>query len=738
MWSENQLYLALMPHMHRVGTLSIRIFRCDDCLGIDTLLSLPAPELELLSLETGGDKDVYVLPNNLFAGYAPKLDLLCLCDITLPKDIAADTEVTFHQPRGPPRYEHPVALVHPARPVFSILPPPHKVSDLRLIHEHLIAVADSGDVHTIGKAKAGVGVDAPRIYLYRVLREAGPICLESLFLDEAYVEFVYGVSLPRLDTLEIHINRTHGEDSGDIVTMYLPAFLIARPPSSPALTTLTLTCPVAMAGNPLLPGILEKASEITRVLAVLAQETSCILRDLAVQWSAQNNILKRLPDEVLALCFTFLPFRARIAASHVSRHWRTTALATPAIWADLDISGFKKYWRELIRMALPRTGCCAVDLRGSILFEPDSEGIVHQCLLEHLHHIRGIHSTLPKDSFPLTSPAPLLETLDGFVYHLDIPRDFLGGAPQRLRSLCASYVSLPEICPALSTVVRLTLEGPLTLAQAVRFGQLFNLFPALEYLYLHELEQEFSHLLPAGPPPRSLQKLELITSDEQYDLTPHYVDWRTDTLLDVSLEQETADLPHIEDLLKGATSLDIQVHYGLGRTRIAAAGPGRERIRSVTFVDDDEDASCVPDIILRVQEAELSRVHSVQIPISALNKFLRVFAGLPKLRELDIFFKTFPEPWNPVRPRLPWAALADLSRVKELCPLLEEIDIEAVCWNSDGPLTSDDAREMLVRLLTLGERVLSCTICIKGFPEEIMRGVDVSQVDEYDIYFEES
>ncbi|EJD39786.1 hypothetical protein AURDEDRAFT_128116 [Auricularia subglabra TFB-10046 SS5] len=467
------------------------------------------------------------------------------------------------------------------------------------------------------------------------------------------------------------------------------------------------------------------AAKITEILAALTNETSSILRDLVLQWSVKNNVLKTVPDELLAHCFTFLPFNGRMVVSHVSRHWRAIALSNPAVWADLDVRDSPKRTRhELFRMALARTGDHPVDLRGSARTERDRDSIVRQGLQEHLHHIRHIYWTLPADSLPLTSSAPLLETLYGIHYQLAVPSDFLGGSPQRLRTLHVSHVLLPDHCPALSTVTTLRLAGPTRLEEARTLGGLFGLFPALQSLRIDGLHEWYADYLPARPPPASLRTLELSTLDREYDLIPRYAKWRTDGLRIVKLEQGTSDPSSLADIISGSLALDIEVDYTLGRARIATHGPGADRTRSVTFIDDDDNT--VPDIsrLFLDSRADLRDVGRLQLPNSILASFVPVFPSLSGLHDLAVVFGFSSEQFSRGYRELPAThtpaldALDALIRVKELCPGLQKIDLQVV-EEEGSPLTLRKAQELADRLAILGQTGLS-GIYIEGFTEDVV------------------
>ncbi|EJD39763.1 hypothetical protein AURDEDRAFT_187255 [Auricularia subglabra TFB-10046 SS5] len=466
---------------------------------------------------------------------------------------------------------------------------------------------------------------------------------------------------------------------------------------------------------------------ITHVLDTITHETARILRDLVMQWSAENNILRRLPDELLARCFTCLPLKYRMDASHVSRHWRAVALGFPAVWADIDVDGFQRQHRnEVVRMALARTGNHPVSIENSIIPPPDPHGIFSQCLRDHLHHIQHISWNIPVRSLPVRLPAPILETLR-LAGHLNIPVDFLGGVPQRLRTIGLYSVSFPDSCPALSTVTDLSLNGASTLEHARTYSQLFGLFPALQSLSLWDLRPEFSHFLPAGAAPASLRKLKMTTDeDEVYSLIPHYAAWRTDALLVVELDHETTELDQLDEFISGAAALNITL-YPMSKTSITAYGPGADRVRSVSFLPDRANAAATLARLFRGIPADnLRAVRSLQLPLSALAALLPAF---PSLQHLGVRFEAHLH-W--------WDALAQLLCAKDLCPIeliVERMDFDSA--DNRAPLTSDDAEALLAQLAALGRNGLT-GVSVKGFSRETVADIDVSAVAAFDVSFNTS
>ncbi|EJD39772.1 hypothetical protein AURDEDRAFT_187257 [Auricularia subglabra TFB-10046 SS5] len=470
------------------------------------------------------------------------------------------------------------------------------------------------------------------------------------------------------------------------------------------------------------------AVEVSRILAALTQTTTAIMSELAQAWTASNSILRLVPDEMLALSFSVLPFADRIAASQVSRRWRAVALAHPAIWADLDFDRLDSTYADRIFHALSRTGCLPVDLRVYIDPDPTDMSIVKKALRLHMHHLRTIEGAFPQYTLPLLLPAPYMETISSVFYHVDIPSGFLGGQPERLRTLRLPTVTLPETCPALSTVAFLTLDGPKDHVSAATFRRLFQLCPNLVSLRLNELQSLFSDYLPPGPAPSSLKQLRLEGDD---DVTPHYNAWQTANLRQVSLMQRTMSAAHLDRLFTGAwESLTVNVDYaGDVELVIQCAAGRRHSIKSTG--DNGRTTSAALVTLSRI--SDLQHVRAIEVSLFALKSFLPVVAALPALKHVTILVIAQKPHLSPGGTRkairtFPWHLLRDLENVVRSCPWLGAIDVAVECpGRSRGPLTPEDASGLIDQLSEFDEFELP-DIRIGGFPRDIVRDVDIPEL----------
>ncbi|EJD40061.1 hypothetical protein AURDEDRAFT_170832 [Auricularia subglabra TFB-10046 SS5] len=474
-----------------------------------------------------------------------------------------------------------------------------------------------------------------------------------------------------------------------------------------------------------------RAPSIRFIADQLAQASVLFLSDLVQEWVRAHDLLCRLPNELVALCFTHLPLRDRIAVSHVSRHWRAVSLSTPAIWAHINLSeGFRNV-PAILSLALSRTGRRPVDIY--FCPPPDILDIVSGALADHMCHIRTLLCSFDGNPVPLSLPAPLLRTLMGIRTHVVIPSDFLGGAPANLRTLSLGSVTLPPVCPALSTVTSLTLMSPPTDEEAAPFSRLFLLCPALESLSLNLLQHRFSHHLPGAPAPRTLRKIRLDTIDKLYDLTRHYLDWRSETLLNVEIEQRVPSPQSLPTLFSGAVALTIGHAYSLDRTYFIARHPKWRRM--IHFDMDDDNATASAEMVMAAKSS-LLRVGRMEVPLPYLDVFVPVLAALPKLKKLTVLTETDTDIHVGASPHVfDWAALEPIVRVSQLCAKLEVIVVEVACWAEHCPPREQDARDLLAALAGMYPSPLP-RVRVKGFSEDALREVEIPHFEGFEVEFE--
>ncbi|EJD44219.1 hypothetical protein AURDEDRAFT_166612 [Auricularia subglabra TFB-10046 SS5] len=374
---------------------------------------------------------------------------------------------------------------------------------------------------------------------------------------------------------------------------------------------------------------------------------------------------------------------------------------------------------QLLHIALPRTGCRPVDLTCMIDYDPGD--IVRKSLHQHAHHLRTVAGSFPNGIYPLRSRAPLLETLSMMDFHVDLPRDFLGGERQRLRTLHLGRISFSRPCPALSTVTSLTLEGPTNPFSAKTYRWLFDLCPGLQALHMSGLNEVWTEHLPQGPAPASLEELSLKGGADEdfgegYDVTPHYIDWRTD-----NLRRDTPTTAHLAALLDGARDLTVSAIKDMDHVDISSHDTARRTI-SISFNKDAGIA--VTAALLLSAKSVLQHLSELEIPVFALRAFLPVLAALPMLEYLTVSIPfNEPAPHDTATPRFDWHLLRHLPALSESCPSLRTIGLR-------------DARELLGQLSELVDLKLP-DIEIQDFSDDILCGLDAPKPDAFSIAFRE-
>ncbi|KZV97533.1 hypothetical protein EXIGLDRAFT_832792 [Exidia glandulosa HHB12029] len=284
-------------------------------------------------------------------------------------------------------------------------------------------------------------------------------------------------------------------------------------------------------------GDMDHAAHVQKAFLTVMDKSLRILCAEMFQWNASSPS-HRAPPEVLAACLQFLPFRDRFRVSHVSRRWRSAALAFPALWADIRLSAADKHAVELMRLVLPRTGVYPVEFTYTSSYTHTAAGpldTISNVLCEHMHHIRSIDWCGSIDYACFSRPAPMLEAIRcSSTVIARLPDDLLGGSAGRLHALSLGYFALPSAaCPPLRTVTHLdcTLPGPWNVSSSQGLDHLFTICPKLQSLTLRKFRQ--GHVFPTGPVPPSLEDLVIETTER--NLVIALDEWSCDTIRHISL-----------------------------------------------------------------------------------------------------------------------------------------------------------------------------------------------------------
>ncbi|EJD44428.1 hypothetical protein AURDEDRAFT_185054 [Auricularia subglabra TFB-10046 SS5] len=285
---------------------------------------------------------------------------------------------------------------------------------------------------------------------------------------------------------------------------------------------------------------------VERLLQDLVSESKQILLQLTSAWNLQRAV-HCLPDELLAMCFAFLPLRDRLSATRVSRAWRQTALAFPQVWSRVDLSYELKHPAAAFELAVARAGQLGIDLSCVVYSgeHPMRSSAVVQAVEKHIHRLRSIDWTagLWSDSphfLGFQHAAPLLESI---VTDIDfhISEDFLSGRIGNLLTLGLPTIRLPTRCPALATVTHLSGAIPSPEGDVDLISPIFELCPRLQTLSLQGLRNGHVRNIGHRRAPASLRRLtladygrELIFGDA-CDLAAFCVAWRAAGTADIEL-----------------------------------------------------------------------------------------------------------------------------------------------------------------------------------------------------------
>ncbi|EJD42873.1 hypothetical protein AURDEDRAFT_185836 [Auricularia subglabra TFB-10046 SS5] len=251
------------------------------------------------------------------------------------------------------------------------------------------------------------------------------------------------------------------------------------------------------------------------------------LADALERWnSAHPNALQRLPTELVHAIFRLLAFRDRIAVSHVSRGWRTTALADPFLWNAFAVKGSwnPRVWypppgrphkkppprpppprkADILRELLVRSDPAPFALAWENRRPPRLPDEVAELVLQHMHRMQELTVDLSARAFErlFALPAPMLRTLSCTADSAPCTLPARWDAPV-LQKLELGKVRVGEMqpLPTVEVFICYELRG---LEQ-----DLFTLLPALTSLYIGATTPEVVRCL--GEPPASLVELTLRT-----------------------------------------------------------------------------------------------------------------------------------------------------------------------------------------------------------------------------------
>ncbi|EJD39746.1 hypothetical protein AURDEDRAFT_187250 [Auricularia subglabra TFB-10046 SS5] len=438
----------------------------------------------------------------------------------------------------------------------------------------------------------------------------------------------------------------------------------------------------------------------------------------------QLSFMGRIPPEVLAACFTYLPLHTLIRTSHVCRSWRAAAVSYSSLWARITSSSpFGSL--ELLQMVLSRTGALPLDLKVDSQIDATPEA-VFAAIAPFSRRLRYLAWYFDQPAeIPWEFVAPKMEH---FCSHstLTITERFLGGLEGRLRAMSLQCTHFPAICPPLATVSDLSVAlTPFDDSPPSTLVNLFDLFPRLEVLQVEGIAFYASEKLPVGPSPTSLRELSLHSADWTYDLMPLCLAWDSGNLCHIALQQYPGALPDLERLARGTVRLAVQSAASQSKLMFEHSAAVSHSI-SISSVALSDTAA----LLARVQSS-LNAVHTAMVSHVALEPLAGVLTALPMLEHLVLHIvptgivgssNVKPHPhgfeWTPL------ACLADLSRAMRR---LRSITLHVWCsvgWRARELASAPDAQGLISQLRALEGDLPP--IEIQGFPAAEVASIDLT------------
>ncbi|EJD49338.1 hypothetical protein AURDEDRAFT_161436, partial [Auricularia subglabra TFB-10046 SS5] len=362
----------------------------------------------------------------------------------------------------------------------------------------------------------------------------------------------------------------------------------------------------------------------------------------------RRSILQ-LPTELFVEALSYLEIKDQIAASHVSRRWRSISLATPHLWSSISSQTVKTHVLGVLAQLLGRTQ--DAPLRLDFVVNTGNVLNVSLCLEHHMHHVRDLYLQMEGELPPslcgplsraLEATAPILKYFsfwDSWESCLGTqPLSwFLGTAPLLRRLKLHTPVDLLLDNTGLQGATRL-LYSATTIDIAHELPRVVELFPRLDTLALTvsgnsllpftlslETLQRLSHL----------QRLAIIINGRSTTVdpiipwlarlpTPHIViSWRRQSRLPHTVSETMAAM------IANLSRVDsLSIHYSDGINLDFRDPTGVER----TFLEVPRALRPGADIFEQVRSLSLSELAWTQgdplPPAPALTE-LRVFLLRP-------------------------------------------------------------------------------------------------------------
>ncbi|EJD33991.1 hypothetical protein AURDEDRAFT_176948 [Auricularia subglabra TFB-10046 SS5] len=456
------------------------------------------------------------------------------------------------------------------------------------------------------------------------------------------------------------------------------------------------------------------AFEMEATTTDILAETRAILSETLFLWNKRHSTLRFQP-EILGLCFSFLPLKGRITASHVSQAWRAAAVNNPSLWTELRYSTHGPFTSpELMRLSISRAGALPVHLQFDAFLGTRFEAVLKDCA----HCIASVKVQDYADISVLEQPFPRLRKLALMsASGLEITDTFLANTIGSLEILRAHELRLLTPSLALSTLTRVFV----TTCTVSSLQRLLASCPALGALTVAKLTP--GPIAPVFRTPETLLCLTLGTCSPDVRMGGVYDACNSSpNLMYVHLRIMTpAGDSIVTPALQGAIDLDMTVALaGVWQDSVTLVvqltGGRRRTISLLGFIRQyrrDAGGRSYPPVF-KQDMACFSKLRTLGIPIEVLATLATdapVFPMLDTLRikicaevHVDQDAEEPPQAGQQLGHSFPWYLLRTLADIK-----VEKVALDIACA---GALTEQDAEAMMMHLAPVSAHL---NVTVRGF-----------------------
>ncbi|EJD51505.1 hypothetical protein AURDEDRAFT_159239 [Auricularia subglabra TFB-10046 SS5] len=369
-----------------------------------------------------------------------------------------------------------------------------------------------------------------------------------------------------------------------------------------------------------------------------------------------------LSQDILVIIFALLGLDELFAVSHVSQAWRSAAVSTSSLWAEITSAPHNcRVTPKILELVVSRAGSLPL----AIAYRTAND-LTH-ILTPAMHCIRSLEmDNMLSNRLPfLDCAAPLLRSLSIGHPGICITEDFLGNTTGQLTKLHAASLLLPRSCASLSTITELSASS----CEGSSFQDIFALCPRLQSLSLEEVPPDVVSSI--GTLPVSLIELSLgLELDEDTDAIDRLcaacnaAENLQHVALTLSYDEDTSPRD-LMPFMNGATTLTVTSCSHEHATVVSRFAHGPQKtltVRNTSSFQWEEPAWDGFPPIFHQPASCFANVHTLTLPISALAELPR----LPALEELRLrMYRGMPLLDGPARGTgFPWHLVRSLTHIE--------------------------------------------------------------------------